>query len=112
VALNPDTTLAPVLPLAGVVDSVLFLTVHPGYYGGKFVPPVLKRVAEMRRAFPRLRIGVDGGVKDHNIQDIVRLGVDDIVIGSAIFLTPDPAASFERLDSLVRQVSHRRTSRH
>jgi len=37
-AVNPETPLANILPLTGAVDSVLFMSVHPGYYGARFLP--------------------------------------------------------------------------
>jgi ribulose-phosphate 3-epimerase len=36
-------------------------------------------------------------VKEANIADIARAGVDEICVGSAIFRAPDPGAAFRRL---------------
>ena len=91
-AVNPETPLASVLPLADSVDSVLFLTVHPGFYGARFLPEVLEKVVEIRSRKPNLEIGVDGGIKESNVAEVARLGVDCICVGSAIAMQPDPAA--------------------
>ena len=104
-AVNPETTVSSILPLAGEIDSVLFLSVVPGFYGSKFIPEVLKKIAELRRVRPDMEIGIDGGIKESNIVQIARAGADVICVGSAIFLQPDPAASFRHLQSLVRQAS-------
>src|SRR5512136_1190025 len=104
-AVNPETPLTNTLSLADSVDSVLFLTVHPGFYGAKFLPEVLDKVAELRDRRPNLEIGVDGGIKDANIADVARLGLDHICVGSAIFVQPDPGRSFRRLQSLADQAS-------
>jgi thiamine monophosphate synthase len=40
-------------------------------------------------------------VKESNIADIVRSGVDVVYVGSAIFLQPDPAAAYRHLTALV-----------
>lgn len=102
-ALNPKTPVSAILPLTGEVDSVLFLTVDPGFYGSPFVPEVLDKVVELRRIRPDAEIGVDGGIKESNIGQIARLGVDVFYVGSAISLQPDPAESFRRLQALARE---------
>jgi ribulose-phosphate 3-epimerase len=104
-AVNPETPLTTTLSLADSVDSVLFLTVHPGFYGGKFLPEVLDKVVGLRAQKPKLEIGVDGGIKESNIAEVARLGLDYICVGSAIFVQPDPGQSFRRLQSLADQAS-------
>jgi len=101
-ALNPETPVSAVLPLLAQVDSILLLTVHPGFYGSAFIPEVLEKVAELRRACPEIEIGVDGGIKDGNIAQVARTGVDAIYVGSAIFLQSQPAESCRRLLALAQ----------
>jgi len=79
--------------------------VHPGFYGAKFLPEVLDKVVELRARKPNLEIGVDGGIKEANIAEVARLGLDYICVGSAIFVQPDPAQAFHHLQSLVDQAS-------
>ncbi len=102
-AVNPDTANSAILPLVDDVDSVLFLTVHPGFYGSKFIPEVMDKVAELRSARPEVEIGVDGGIKESNIRQIVQAGVDVIYVGSAIFLQPQPGESFRHLLALAQE---------
>jgi ribulose-phosphate 3-epimerase len=102
IALNPETPVNSVLPLVDFVDSVLFLSVHPGYYGAQFIPAVLDKVKELRSLCPSLYLGIDGGIKAANIQAIAASGVNDIFIGSAIVLQPDPAQAFHQLQTLAR----------
>jgi ribulose-phosphate 3-epimerase len=103
IAINPETPVFKILPLTNEVDSVLFLSVHPGFYGAKFMPEVLDKIAELRQARPDLDIGIDGGIKENNIELIARSGVDEIFVGSAIFLQPDPGESYRRLVALARK---------
>jgi ribulose-phosphate 3-epimerase len=107
-AVNPDTPVSAVLHLAAEVDSVLFLSVHPGFYGRPFLPQVLDKVAELRSAHPRLEIGMDGGIKESNIAQVAQAGVDVICVGSAIFAQPQPAESYRRLLSLAQEGSRQR----
>jgi len=104
-AVNPETPVSAIFPLVGGVDSVLFLTVYPGFYGSQFVPEVLDNILEFRKAQPGVEIGVDGGIKEDNIADIARIGVDAIYVGSAIFLQAKPDESFRRLVALAREGS-------
>ena len=85
------------------MDSVLFLTVQPGFYGSKFIPEVMNKVTELRKSYPKLKIGVDGGINETKIAEIARFGVDDIYVGSAIFLRPHPAESYRHLQTLVSE---------
>lgn len=101
-AINPETPLSSIVPLITEVDNVLFLTVQPGYYGSKFLPEVLPKITELRSLAPDIEIGVDGGIKEDNIGDIARMGVDTIYVGSAIFMQPDPAQAYESLRSLAQ----------
>ena len=102
-ALNPETPVSSVSTLIDGVDSVLFLTVHPGYYGSRFLPEVLSKIADLRGLAPSMEIGVDGGIKESNISDIAHMGVDTIYVGSAIFMQPDPARAYYRLQSLAQR---------
>jgi len=107
-AVNPESTVSDIITLVPVVDSVLFLTVHPGFYGAKFLPEVLDKVVELRSYLPNVEIGVDGGIKENNVLEVARLGVDVIYVGSAISLQPDPAESFRHLQALAHEGSRQR----
>jgi ribulose-phosphate 3-epimerase len=100
-AINPETPNTAITPLVKRLDSVLFLSVNPGFYGSKFIPEVLDKIAAFRQSHPDIEIGIDGGIKEDNIARIARSGVDVIYIGSAIFMQPNPAESYRRLSSLA-----------
>jgi ribulose-phosphate 3-epimerase len=104
-AVNPETSIAAFTPLVKKVDSVLFLSVHPGFYGAAFIPEVLDKIAAFRKAYPKMEIGIDGGVKEDNIVRIAQSGVDVICIGSALFRQPQPAVAYRRLTALVKSLS-------
>jgi ribulose-phosphate 3-epimerase len=100
-AINPETPISAFAHLVKQLDSVLFLSVNPGFYGAKFIPEVLDKIIAFRQSYPKMEIGIDGGIKESNIVQIARTGVDVIYVGSAIFLQPDPAASYRRLKALA-----------
>lgn len=96
-AINPETPIEKFSNLVKQLDSVLFLSVNPGFYGAKFIPEVLEKITSLRKSDPNIEIGIDGGIKENNVALIAKTGVNAICVGSAIFLQPDPAASFRRL---------------
>lgn len=104
-AINPETPVSAILPLASEVDSVLFLSVHPGFYGSHFIPEVLDKIAEFSRAKPGVETSIDGGIKEENIAQVAGARPDAICVGSAIFLQPQPGDSYRRLVALVQQGS-------
>ena len=100
-AVNPDTPLESVLPLAEQLDSVLFMTVYPGYYGAEYIPGVMDKVRAFREAAPGVVTAIDGGAKESNIVETAASGLDYICVGSAIFKAPDPGAAYRRLLQLA-----------
>ena len=75
----------------------------PGFYGAKFIPEVLDKIIELRKAQPKLAIGIDGGIKESNVTQIAKTGVNEIFVGSAIFLQPEPGESYRKLLALAQQ---------
>ena len=102
IAINPETPVSAITTLADKVDTVLFLSVHPGFYGSEFIPEVLDKIREFRILNPDLEIGLDGGVKESNIAEVARSGANSIYVGSAIFLQECPGESFRYLTSLIQ----------
>lgn len=104
-ALNPETTTEAAAPFLDRLDSVLLLSVNPGFYGAEYIPGVLDKVGELRALAPELHIGIDGGIKADNILEVAASGVDDICVGSGIFRAPDPVAAWRKLQTLVNEVT-------
>jgi ribulose-phosphate 3-epimerase len=102
-AVNPETDISSILPFTNSIDSILFLSVHPGFYGAKFIPEVVNKIEELRRLCPNLNLGIDGGIKENNITRISQSGVSEIFVGSAILLQLDPGESYRKLTSLAKR---------
>jgi len=94
---NPATPLDWLDYTLGSIDLVLLMSVNPGFGGQKFIPSALAKLAEARRRIEasgrEVRLEIDGGVKVDNIGAIARAGADTFVAGSAIFGSPDYAAT-------------------
>lgn len=101
-ALNPETPVSPIMGFTDKVDCVLFLSVHPGFYGKEFLPEVLDKVREFRATGSKLEVGMDGGIKTNNLTVIKAAGVDYACVGSAIFNHVAPRQSYKAMLKLVK----------
>jgi ribulose-phosphate 3-epimerase len=101
VAVNPETDISDLENLVLEVDSVLFMSVKPGFYGSPFIPTVLEKIQRFRQAHPSAVIGIDGGVGFDNLPEIRSAGVDYACVGSRIFLSENPMESFSRLTEMA-----------
>jgi ribulose-phosphate 3-epimerase len=94
---NPATPLNWLDYVIDKIDLVLIMSVNPGFGGQKFIPESLGKLAEARRRIDAagrdIRLEIDGGVKVQNAAQIAEAGADTFVSGSAIFESPDYAAT-------------------
>ena len=97
-AFNPETEPEAVVEVAGDVDLVLCMGIHPGYSGQPFRPDTIYRVRRLRAALPPATyIQVDGGVGPDNVKDLYDAGARLLVAGSAIFSREDLPRAYRRL---------------
>ncbi len=101
-ALNPETPNMMIEPWINAVDLILFLGVYPGQGGQEFIPGVLEKIKSLRRAFPNVKIEIDGGVRAENITELKNAGVDIFVVGSGILKSPDIGATINVLKLEIR----------
>ena len=101
-AINPETSVSSVVNLMDKIDFVLFLSVHPGFYGKEFLPEVLDKVKEFRAMGFKLEVGMDGGIKASNLRIIKDAGVDYACVGSAVFNHVAPQEAYKSLLELVK----------
>jgi len=100
-ALNPATPLVWLDHVLDKLDLVLIMSVNPGFGGQSFITEALAKLKLARtridavraRTGRDIRLEVDGGVKVDNIGAIAKAGADTFVAGSAIFGSPDYAAT-------------------
>lgn len=98
VVLNPSTPLVMLEDVLEIVDSVLIMSVSPGFGGQRFIPHSLnkvRRLAQRKRELGlQFPIEIDGGITIENVAEVVRAGVEWIVAGSSIFHTVNPQTAF------------------
>ena len=105
---NPATPLHYLDHVMDKLDMILLMSVNPGFGGQKFIPSTLDKLRLVREKIDAsgldIRLEVDGGVGVANIADIARAGADTFVAGSAIFNTPDYAATIAQMRAELANV--------
>jgi len=100
-SVKPGTPIDPYLELLPAFDTVLIMSVEPGFGGQKFIPEVLSKVAKVRRLVDAgeltIVVEIDGGINADTIEAAAEAGVDCFVAGSAVYSAADPAAAVESL---------------
>ena len=100
-SIKPGTPLEPYLEILRDFDTLLVMSVEPGFGGQSFIPEVLDKVAAVRRLVDsgelRILIEIDGGINADTIEQAAEAGVDCFVAGSAVYGASDPAAAVEAL---------------
>jgi ribulose-phosphate 3-epimerase len=106
VGVRPEHRLESVADLLPHVDTLLLMTVNPGFAGQAFLSDVLPKITEahdLRRAQGlAFRIQVDGGVTSGTITAAAAAGADWFVAGTSVFAADDPAAAASGLMDLAR----------
>jgi len=100
-SIKPGTPLDPYLDILRDFDTLLVMSVEPGFGGQSFMPEVLDKVARVRRLVDSgeltILIEIDGGINADTIEAAAEAGVDCFVAGSAVYGAADPAAAVEAL---------------
>ncbi|MFW9848226.1 MAG: ribulose-phosphate 3-epimerase [Candidatus Thorarchaeota archaeon] len=101
ITLNPGTPVDWVEPLIEKLDSVLLMSVCPGFGGQKFIPNALEKVRKLREMLdeikPSVHIAVDGGVDITTIGPLCKAGANFFIAGSAVFKAKDIAQAVRDL---------------
>jgi len=106
-SVKPGTPIEPYLEILRNFDTLLVMSVEPGFGGQSFIPEVLTKVAAVRRLVDSgeltILVEIDGGINADTIEQAAEAGVDCFVAGSAVYGATDPAAAVE---ALRRQAGH------
>jgi ribulose-phosphate 3-epimerase len=100
-SVKPGTPLEPYLDILRDFDTLLVMSVEPGFGGQSFITEVLSKVAMARRLVDSgeltILVEIDGGINADTIELAAEAGVDCFVAGSAVYGAQDPAAAVEAL---------------
>ncbi|CKN71809.1 ribulose-phosphate 3-epimerase [Mycobacterium tuberculosis] len=101
ISVKPGTPLEPYLDILPHFDTLLVMSVEPGFGGQRFIPEVLSKVRAVRKMVDAgeltILVEIDGGINDDTIEQAAEAGVDCFVAGSAVYGADDPAAAVAAL---------------
>ena len=110
--LNPATPIDVLDWVMDRLDLVLLMSVNPGFGGQAFIPATLEKLKAVRAKLDAytaetgraIKLEIDGGIKIDNIAEVARAGADTFVAGSAVFNTPDYAATIAAMRAQLAKV--------
>jgi len=105
VSLNPATPLCMIDEIIEYIDSIMIMSVNPGFGGQKCIDTVIPKIEKARTMIdmraPHVRIEVDGGINLDNIALFRDAGADIFVAGSAIFGSGDYITSIGEMKKIL-----------
>src|SRR5882724_322893 len=104
-AINPPTAISMVQPYLHQIDSLLIMTVNPGFGGQSFIYealPKIQQACEWRQERNLgFQIGVDGGVDFKTASDCAQAGADTFISGTALFHQRNLGAAVRKMRKSV-----------
>jgi ribulose-phosphate 3-epimerase len=104
-ALKPATPLDAAEKYLDAVDTLLVMTVEPGFGGQGFMRPQLEKVraavAWRAKHGARFVIQVDGGIAPETARESRAAGAEVFVAGHAIYRQPEPRLALEALRAAI-----------
>jgi ribulose-phosphate 3-epimerase len=100
-SIKPGTPLEPWVTALKHYDTLLVMSVEPGFGGQSFIHDVLAKVRTARRLVDtghlNVLVEIDGGINADTIELAAAAGVDCFVAGSAVYGADDPAKAVSAL---------------
>jgi ribulose-phosphate 3-epimerase len=104
-SLKPGTDLDDWVEALRHYDTLLVMTVEPGFGGQSFMVEMMGKVRRARTLVDtghlKLVVQVDGGINAQTIEQAAEAGADCFVAGSAVYSAQDPAAAVAALRAIA-----------
>lgn len=113
-SIKPGTPLEPYVDVLKHYDTLLVMSVEPGFGGQSFMADVLDKVRQARHLVDtghlKLIVEIDGGINADTIEQAAEAGVDCFVAGSAVYDAADPGKAVEALRATAARAQNIRTT--
>src|SRR5215467_7503996 len=104
-AINPPTSISHIQPYLHLIDSLLIMTVNPGFGGQSFIYETLPKIQQAREWREQrglnFHIGVDGGVDFKTAGECSQTGADAFISGTTLFHQRSLAAAVKKMRKCV-----------
>ncbi len=110
---NPSTGVSQVLPYIQHIDSLLIMTVNPGFGGQSFIHETLPKVQQAdawrRERNLSYRIAVDGGIDFKTAAECALAGADTFISGTTLFGSHNFGAAVAKMRRIAQKAAQGRT---
>jgi ribulose-phosphate 3-epimerase len=112
-ALSPETSVSFLPRFFPLLDSILLMTVHPGFGGQAFISDTLDKIREAHhyiiadkreQGLDPINIVVDGGINEETALLCARAGANVLVSGSYLFSSLDMSRSISEMRKAAKDV--------
>ncbi len=107
IALNPDTPLNVVEYVINKIDTLLLMTVNPGFGGQKFIPEMIAKINKAKEIISNqnkiIELAVDGGINFNNLPQVIAAGANVIVAGQIIFKSINPKDTINKIKNILNK---------
>ena len=105
VALNPHTNINVLEDIISDIDTVLIMSVNPGFGGQSFIENTYNKTKQLKELITRkgaaTKIEIDGGVTNKNAKQLADAGADVLVAGSYVFKSNDQLQTIKDLKAIA-----------
>ena len=102
---NPPTSISLVQPYLEQIDTLLVMTVNPGFGGQSFIHETLPKIQQARAWRQEEGLGynisVDGGIDFKTAAECAHAGADAFISGTTLFRRPNLGAAVRKLRKIV-----------
>ena len=102
IALNPQTPIESILNYLDKINTVVFLSVEPGFQGQKFIESTLEKIKKLKEINSKIKIEVDGGINMDNVKMVADAGADYLAVGSGLFDAKNVKERFVKLSEEIK----------
>ena len=107
-AICPETPVIKLFPYLKYLNTVLMLSVIPGPSGQTMQYYVLENISLIKKRNRKIKIEIDGGVNESNLDSVISFGVDYICMSSAIFGFKKPMERIKFLEQEMKNINKTR----
>ena len=108
ISIKPATPVNDISHFLDDVDTVLVMTVQPGFGGQKYIEDCTEKIQELRELIQKedldVNIQVDGGINDDTLETVIRAGANLLVTGSYVF-QGDLEANTRKIIDKIQEIS-------
>jgi ribulose-phosphate 3-epimerase len=108
-AINPPTAISHVEPFLDQIDTLLIMTVNPGFGGQSFIYETLPKVQQAhewrREKNLNYNIGVDGGVDFKTVADCAHAGANSFISGTTLFHLRSMKAGVKKMRKIAESAA-------